>query len=276
MGPLRVCDDDGLHSIGATKIQIALAVLLVRADQIVSVDQLMEEIWGEEPPRRASAGIHVYVSQIRKFLHRPGRADSPLLTRAPGYLLRLGSDEVDFRRFEELVKQGRQDARDHQYEQAAAVFTEALSLWRGPLLADLHCGPLLEGFRTWLEEVRLECLDALIECQLQLGRHRELVSDLYQLVTEYPLRETLHCHLMVALYRCGRRADALQVYQSARKTLNEMLGLEPCQDLQDVQRAILTSDQRLNLHGQRESTHRAHLARLSAVPDGWRQPQIAS
>ena len=263
MGPLCVGDDTGKHSIGARKIQVFLTVLLVRADHIVSVDQLMEEIWGEHPPRRASAGIHVYVSQIRKFLHRPDRAESPLVTMAPGYLLRLGSDELDYRRFGQLVKRGREHAREKRHEPAAADFEAALALWRGPLLADMLCGPILEGFRTWLDEARLECVDMLIESQLLLGRHRELVSDLYQLTAEYPLREALHCHLMLALYRCGRRADALQVYHSARKTLNEMLGLEPCQDLQTLQRAILTSDHWLNLRSHRDHAHQGHAARLA-------------
>ncbi|MBC3989119.1 AfsR/SARP family transcriptional regulator [Streptomyces sp. AC563] len=247
MGPLRVVDGEEKSSIRARKIEVLLTVLLVRSDQVVPVDHLITEIWGEEPPRRVIAGLHVYISQIRKFLNRPDRDESPVLTRPPGYVLRLGPDELDIRHFERLVNDGRHHSRAHRYGQAAHSFESALALWRGPLLDDVCCGPILEGFQTWLYEARLECVEMLMDARLMLGRHRELVSDLYQLATEHPLREALHRQLMLALYRSGRRADALHVYQSARKTLNEELGLEPCRDLQALQQAILTSDDRLEL-----------------------------
>lgn len=253
MGPLRVIDEDGKYSISARKVQLMLTVLLIRADQVVPVDQLMAELWGEDLPRRANAGIHVYVSQVRKFLHRPNRSECPVITRPPGYILRLGSDDLDFRVFQRLVAEARDHVRQGHYEQATVGFESALALWRGPLMDDIYRGPILEGFQAWLEEARLDCIDLLIESQLMLGHHHALVSDLYRLTTEYPLREALHCQLMLALYRCGRRADALQVYQSARRTLNAELGLDPCQDMQDLQRAILTSDKRLDLRVPRDA-----------------------
>ncbi|MFC6881647.1 MULTISPECIES: AfsR/SARP family transcriptional regulator [Actinomadura] len=246
LGPFQVVDEDGKHTIRARKIRVLLTVLLVRADQVVPVDQLITEIWGEAPPRRATAGLHVYISQIRKFLHRPG-AEDPVLTRPPGYLLRLGADELDLRRLELLVNQGRNDFRQGRHDQASAAFEEALDLSADHLPDDLGNGPVLEGFHTWLRETRLECVEMLMESRMMLGRHRELVGDLYQLTTEHPLREVLHRQLMLALYRSGRRADALHAYQSARRTLNEELGLEPCRDLQNLQRSILTSDHRLDL-----------------------------
>lgn len=248
MGPLRVVEGERKLTIRARKIEVLLTVLLVRADQVVPIDQLIAEIWGEYPPRRAIAGLHVYVSQIRKFLRRPNQSESPVLTRPPGYVLRLGADRLDFHCFERLVCEGRDHLRERRYQQATATFESALDLWRDPLLDDVCHGPILEGFQTWLKEARLECIEMLTDSRLMLGRHRELVSDLYQLTTEHPLREALHRQLMLALYRCGRRADALHVYQAARKTLNEELGLEPCRALQDMQRAILTSDDRLELH----------------------------
>lgn len=247
MGPLRVIDETGLHTIRACKIQVLLAVLLVRADQMVPIDQLIREIWGEEPPRRALAGLHVYISQIRKFLHRPGQAESPVVTRPRGYALRLGSHELDVRRFERLVNQGREHFKKGRPEQAAADFETALGLWREPMLEDACRGPILESFHTWLRETRLDCAEMLMEARLTLGRHHEAIIDLHQLITENPLREALHHQLMLALYRSGRRADALDVYQAARRTLNEELGLEPCRALQDLQRSILSSDQRLDL-----------------------------
>jgi SARP family transcriptional regulator, regulator of embCAB operon len=247
MGPLRVVDETGRSSLRARKIEVLLTVLLVRADQIVPVEQLMREIWGEAPPRRATAGLHVYVSHIRKFLHRARHVESPVTTRPPGYALRLGTDELDYRRFERLMNQGRVFARERRHEAAVSRFEEALGLWRGPLLDDVCQGPILEGFQTWLKEARLECAEMLVDTRLALGRHREIVSDLYLLTTEHPLREAFHRQLMLALYRCGRRADALTVYQSARRTLNEELGLEPCRALQNLHQAILTSDDRIEL-----------------------------
>lgn len=253
MGPLRVVNEDGKYSINARKVQLMLTVLLIRADHVVPVDQLIAELWGDDPPRRATAGIHVYVSQIRKFLHRPSRSDSPVITRPPGYILRLGLDDLDFRLFQRLVTDAREHVRRQRYEQATTGFESALALWRGPLIDDMYRGPILEGFQAWLEETRLDCIDMLIGSQLMLGHHHKLVSELYRLTTEYPLRETLHCQLMLALYRCGRRGDALQVYQSARRMLSAELGLDPCQDMQDLQHAILTSAERLDLSVARDA-----------------------
>jgi DNA-binding SARP family transcriptional activator len=247
MGPLRVVDGPGKSSISARKVEILLTVLLVRADQVVPIEQLMAEIWGEDLPRRATAGLHVYVSQIRKFLHRPERSESPLVTRTPGYVLRLGLDELDLRRFEQLVNLGRSYARVQRYDQAARTFETALALWRGDLTDDVYRGPILEGFQTWLNEARMECVEMVIDSRLMLGRHGELVGDLYRLTKEHPLREAFHRQLMLALYRCGRQADALHAYQTARRTIKAELGLEPCPSLQDLQRAILTSNGQLNL-----------------------------
>ncbi|MFJ2264536.1 BTAD domain-containing putative transcriptional regulator [Streptomyces sp. NPDC087844] len=247
MGPLRVIDDQKNSTIKARKIEVLLAVLLVRANQVVTVDQLIREIWGEEPPRRVIAALHVYVSQIRKFLKRPDEAESPVLTRPPGYMLLLGSDGLDFRNFEQLMKEGRGFFRAKDYESATQSFEKALNLYRGPLLGGASQGPILQGLQTWLNESCLECKEMVMYARLALGRHRELISDLYWLSTEHPLREAFYRQLMLALHRSDRRADALRVYQRARRTLNEELGLEPGQALQEMQRAILAADQRLAL-----------------------------
>jgi SARP family transcriptional regulator, regulator of embCAB operon len=247
LGPLRVLDDDSHTSISAHKVEIALAVLLIRADHVVSFDQLVTELWGDSPPRRVAAGVHVYISQLRKFLHRPGRADNPVVTHPRGYLLQLGEDELDFHTFLRLCESGRGLVRDERYEQAADCLEKALGLWRGPILRDLGTGPIIDGFVAWLVESRLECLELLADCQLQQGRHRELVARLYSLVAEYPLRETFYRRLMLALYRSDRQADALDVYQTARRTLRNELGLEPCRALQDLQQAILSSASQLDL-----------------------------
>lgn len=247
MGPLRIVNDHGGFSIRAKKMQVLLAVLLVRANHIVPASQLMEEIWGEDLPRRANAGIHVYVSQIRKFLQRTGRQESPLVTWAPGYVLQLGSDELDILTFEQLVNTARGHLRNQSYEQASACFKSALGLWRGPLLGDMYRGSILQSAQAWLDETRVECIEMLMQARLAMGHHHELVGDLYQLVKDYPLREGMHCQLMLALYRCGRRGDALEAYQAARRVLNNELGLEPGRALQDLQRAILAADGWLDL-----------------------------
>ncbi|MFI0481373.1 BTAD domain-containing putative transcriptional regulator [Actinomadura sp. 9N215] len=247
MGPLQVVDD-GKYVIRARKVEALLTVLLIRADEVVPINRLMTEIWGENPPRRAVAGIHVYISQIRKFLNGLSKGDeSPVQTRPPGYMLRLGSDGLDFRDFERLVNRGRDHARAGRHVRAAADFENALSLWRGPLLDEACVGPIVEGFQAWLKEVRLECVEMMIDSRLTLARHRELIGDLYLLTQEHPLRETFYRQLMLALYRSGRQADALAVYQTARGTLTQELGLEPCPALQDLHQAILTSDRRLDL-----------------------------
>jgi DNA-binding SARP family transcriptional activator len=242
LGPLRVIDGTSTKTIKAQKVEILLAALLIRADQVVGADQLIREIWGEEPPRSATAGLYVYISQIRKLFRRTGTETSPVLTRPPGYMLALGSDGLDLHDFTRLLKSGRAHLRNGCYEPAVRSFEDALALCRGPFLADVARGPILQGFRTWLSEAQLECVESLMDARMALGRHRELVSDLYLLSTEHPMREAFHRQLMLALHRSGASGDALLVYQRARRTLRNELGVEPGAALKDVQRAILMED----------------------------------
>jgi DNA-binding SARP family transcriptional activator len=240
---LRLINGDGSSFISAPKMEVLLVVLLIRADELVTVMQLVDEIWGNAPPRRAHASLHVYVSRLRKFLEHPGRTDSPILTRPSGYLLRMSAeDQLDVDNFVELVAVGREDARAGKHESAAACFEQALALWRGPVLAGLPRGPIVDRFLGWLAEVRLECLELLMEAHLHQGRHREVVARLHSLVAEYPLCEAFYRQLMLALYRSERQAEALSVYDSARRTLTRELGLEPGRPLRNLHRAILTAD----------------------------------
>jgi DNA-binding SARP family transcriptional activator len=247
LGPLRVVDEYGSSSISAPKIELLLAALLIRVDQLVPADHLVSEIWDQHPPRRVTAGLHVYVSQLRKFLGRPMRPNSPIVTRPPGYQLELGPDELDAHTFLRLAKAGRQLHREGNFEAAADHFERALALWRGLILGDLQGGQIVNGFVTRLNEERLEIVELMLDARLALGRHRELTGQLYALTRDHPLRESFYRQLMVALYRSERQADALKVYQDARRTLKQELGLEPCRALQELHRAILTGDRNLDL-----------------------------
>lgn len=247
LGPLRVSDGGQFSVISAPKIEMLLGALLVRSGQIVTSDQLIMELWGERAPRRSTAGLHVYVSQLRKFLDRPGRTESPISTRPAGYLLQLGDDEFDFHVFLRLMKRGRRQMQHECYADAAAAFEEALGLWHGSALGEPRYGPIVKGFLTGLAETRLECTELLIDAQLELGRHRELVGRLWSLVAEHPLREAFYRQLMLALYRSQSQADSLQVYQLARQTLKTELGVEPCRMLRSLQQAILQADEHLEL-----------------------------
>lgn len=246
LGRLQVSDGERNATIGAQKVETLFAVLLSRPGQIVASTQLMDEIWGEQIPRRAAAGIHVYISQIRKFLTWFRNSEAPIATSSPGYVFHPRDDELDYQIFEHFTCLGSAHASGQRHRQAIFCFEKALDLWRGPALSGIALGPILSGFSVWLAESRMECIEALIDSNLKLGRHREMIGRLYSLTTENPLREAFYRQLMLALYRSERQADALKVYQSARRTLRDELGLEPGRALQSLQRAILSADCQLN------------------------------
>ncbi|MFF2660048.1 BTAD domain-containing putative transcriptional regulator [Kitasatospora sp. NPDC058032] len=242
LGPLRVVDGDHVLAIGAPKRELVLGLLLVRSNQVVPADDLITEVWGDDPPRRARAALHVSISHLRKFLARPDRAGNPIVTQAGGYLLDLSRDELDAHEFVRLAELGRNHIKQRRFEEAAALMESALGLWRGPTRGDLPSGSAISRYVTWLMELRLGCSEMLADAQLELGFHRELVPSLYSLTAEHPLREVFYRQLMLALYRSDRKADALMVYQTARRTLNAELGLEPCRSVQDLQQTILMAD----------------------------------
>ncbi|MFF3625584.1 BTAD domain-containing putative transcriptional regulator [Streptomyces sp. NPDC002467] len=231
----------------AAKIRVVLAALLVRANEIVSVDSLIDELWGEEPPRTATTTLQVYVSQLRKLLDEAdaeyGR--DALVTRAPGYELRLDPAQLDLTVFQELHERGRERMERLEYEAAARLQRQALALWRGPLLSDTPHGPLLDSTAVRLTEVRTAALEQRIRADLYLGRHQALIGELQSVVAEFPLREEFFAHLMVALYRSGRQADALQVFSRLRRGLVEELGIDPGLQLQALHRRILAGDPEL-------------------------------
>ncbi|HEV7162247.1 MAG TPA: BTAD domain-containing putative transcriptional regulator, partial [Solirubrobacteraceae bacterium] len=216
-----------------------LALLLLSANEVVSADRLIDELWGEEAPVSGRTALQVRVSQLRKAL---GHAGGRIATRTPGYLLRVDRDELDLYRFERLVS----DAEKAEPAEAAAKLREALGLWRGAPLVDLAYESFAQPAIRRLEEMRLAAYEKRIEADLELGREADLVGELETLVDEHPSRERLHAQLMLALYRCGRQADALAAYQSARRVLVEQLAIEPGAPLRQLEQAILRQETSLD------------------------------
>ena len=250
LGPLEVCSKGRELSFGGAKQRAVLAILLLHRNEVVSTDRLIDELWGDRPPATAAKTVQVYVSQLRKALRgRSGRdeADSVLVTRAPGYVLRVEPGELDTDRFEQLVEEGRRAIAAGHPQLAARTLLEGLALWRGPALADFATESFAQAEIVRLEEGRVSALEERIDADLTLGRHTELIGELESLVAEYPLRERLRGQLMLALYRSGRQVEALAVYRDARRLLVEELGLEPSQTLQGLQKAILVQDPSLAL-----------------------------
>jgi DNA-binding SARP family transcriptional activator len=237
LGPLEVVDADRRLPLGGPKQRSLLAVLLLHANEVVSADSLIDRLWGGEPPPTASKVLQVQVWRLRKALGRDA-----LITRPPGYMLQVGPEEVDLARFERLVGEAQSGAPDA----AAAKLREALGLWRGVPLADLAHEDFVTAEVARLEELRVVALEQRVEADLALGRHGELVPELEALVAEHPYRESLHGQLMLALYRSGRQADALERFQALRGLLDEELGLEPGEQLKQLQKAILAHDPSLD------------------------------
>ena len=240
LGPLEVADGDAVVPLAGVKQRALLALLLLSANQVVSSDRLIDELWPGQPPESARAALQVRVSQLRKALGDGGAA---IITRPPGYLVRVGRDELDLQRFERLVG----EADEAEPAGAATKLREALALWQGPPLADLAYEAFAQHAIRRLEELHVAAFEKRIDADLALGRHADLIAELESLVGEHPLRERLRIQLMLGLYRCGRQADALAVYQSTRRVLVEELGIEPSPPLRELEQAILRQDRSLDL-----------------------------
>ncbi|QNP67861.1 AfsR/SARP family transcriptional regulator [Streptomyces genisteinicus] len=233
----------------APKPRQVLAMLAFRADQIVSVSALTEELWGSRPPRSARATLQTYVLQLRELIgtalaqdpaDAPARSAKDVLVTMPGgYLLNTSGGRSDVREFELLAGTGYRAMDAGDFPAAARQLRDALSLWSGAALADVQTGALLSMEVRRLEETRLCALDQRIDADLRLGRHRELLGELSVLVSRYPTHETLHGQFMLALHRSGRRTEALETYQRLRRALVRELGLEPSAALRRLQRSVL-------------------------------------
>jgi DNA-binding SARP family transcriptional activator/streptogramin lyase len=236
LGPLELEGEHGVVSVGSGKQRALLAILLLHANERLSRERLIDELWDEEPPASAAHSLEVYVSRLRKTLHEAG-GDGALATRGNGYLLQVGEEDSDAGRFRRLLDA----ARSADPAREAALLRDALALWRGPALADVELTGSARAAAENLNEQRLVALEERIEADLALGRHRQVVGELQALVAEHPLRERLRSQHMRALYGAGRQAEALDSYRDAQRELAE-LGLEPSPDLKTLQRQILNHD----------------------------------
>src|SRR5262245_10190307 len=248
LGPLEVVDGDRPLTLGGGRQRALLALLLTRPNEVVSTDHMVDALWGAQPPKRAMNTIQYYVSTLRKTLG-PDR----IVTRPPGYLIRVAPDELDLERFERLVAEG-----------TAESLVEALALWRGPALADLAYESFAQEETARLEELRLAAQERRIDADLERGRSAELVGELEQLTAQHPLRERLRGQFMLALYRSGRQAEALAVYQAARSALVGELGIEPAPALQELERAMLRQDPSLDLAAELPTPERSILVAVRA------------
>jgi DNA-binding SARP family transcriptional activator len=237
LGPLEVLVGGVPARLGGPRQRALLAVLLVHANEVVPVARLVDEVWGEEPPVTAENVLQTYISQLRKVLGRDAIA-----TRGRGYVAVVAEGRLDLRVFERRASAGARALADRRLDVAAMEFRSALELWRGPALADLADEPCARTVAARLDELRLVALERAIDADLACGRDAELIAELEALTAQHPLHERFRAQQMVALYRCGRQADALEAFQHARRTLVTELGIEPGAALRDVQRRILEQD----------------------------------
>jgi DNA-binding SARP family transcriptional activator len=230
LGPLEVLSDGQVVDLGGAKQRALLGVLLLDANSVVSRDRLIDALWEGEPPDSATKALQVYVSGLRKLLGK-----ERLETKPAGYALAVAPDELDLERFRVLRAEGRP--------------ADALRLWRGGPLSDFAQARFAQAEIARLQDLRLACLEERIDQDLKAGRHAELTGELEALVAEYPLRERLRGQLMIALYRSGRQAEALDAYQAARRALVDELGIEPGRELRELHQLILNQDATLDSAG---------------------------
>jgi YVTN family beta-propeller protein len=270
LGHLEVVEEGQPLALTVGKQRSLLAILLLHANEVVSRDRLIDELWGAQAPASAAKSIQIYISQLRKAL---GEGAARLLTRPNGYEFLIVPNELDLHRFDDLVE----EARRAPSEQAAVKFRAALALWRGPPLADFRYESFAQAEIARLEELRLTVVEERITADLALGPQPDLVGELEALVAAHPLRERLRGLLMIALYRSGRQAEALQVYRKTRDALVEELGLEPSRELQELEQAILRQDPSLGASPLAEAARDAvaESARPSTVVEGVSRHPVA-
>lgn len=242
LGPIEVLDDERALALGPSQQRAVLAILLLHVNEVVSRDRLIEDLWGERAPPTAATALHGHVSRLRKVLEPNGAERRVLITRAPGYLLELDPDQVDAQRFESFARRGKRQLGRGETEAAAGTLARALALWRGPPLAEFGSVPFALAESLRLQELWISTFEDRIDADLALGRDDDLVAELEPLVVEHPFRERLCGQLMLALYRCGRQAEALEVYRRTRRRLVDELGIEPGPALRALEQSILRQE----------------------------------
>jgi DNA-binding SARP family transcriptional activator/predicted ATPase len=250
LGPVEAIEGDRPLALGGARQRALLAMLLLHANEVVSSDRLIDELWAQDGREEAGKSLQMAVSRLRKALDAgpsAGTEGGVILTRRPGYELRVDPQRLDVTRFEVLVDEGRRALAAADAQAARRHLDAALGLWRGPPLADLAYESFAQAEIARLEELRLGALEQRVQADLALGRHDQVVGELEALVSEHPFRERLRGQLMLALYRSDRQADALQAYQDARRTLVDELGIEPGEWLRELERGILAQDPGLQL-----------------------------
>ena len=249
LGPLEASDQGVQVALGGSKQRALLALLLLRANETMSTDRLIDELWGGTPPATAAKTVQVHVHRLRRALAGPGggAASDVLVTREHGYELRVDSDQVDARRFERLLDAARAASASGDPQAALAAAEQGLALWRGRPLGELADEPFARHEIDRLGDLRVAAVEQLIAAKLALARHAEVVGELEALIDEHPYREGLRAQLMLALYRCDRQAEALQAYQEARSVLVGELGIEPGERLRALESSILAQDPALTL-----------------------------
>ncbi|MEV0092392.1 AfsR/SARP family transcriptional regulator [Streptomyces sp. NPDC050738] len=256
LGPFRAVQSGVPVHLTAVKPRKVFALLAVQADRVVSVESLVEEVWGERPPRSVQTTLQTYILQIRHLIADalraadsglPLGAKSVLVTEPGGYRLDTFGGVNDVLEYDALASAGHRALEAGDWPGASDYLGRALSMWRGNALSDVQCGMLLEVEATRLDESRMSVLHGRIEADLRLGRHHELLGELHGLATRHPLHEGMHEQLMLALYRAGRRSDALTAYRRLRSALNQSLGLDPSPVIERLHRAVLDSSPHLDL-----------------------------
>ncbi|MGQ0776987.1 MAG: AfsR/SARP family transcriptional regulator [Pseudonocardiales bacterium] len=243
LGPLEIHAEGQMIDVSTHKQRLVLGVLLCHIGHPVTVDALVDALWEQQAPPSARDNVRSYIHFLRRRLGEQRRIER----RPSGYALLAGDSELDSARFESLAGSGRAALTGGDTQRAKDLLADALTLWRGPAFADLRDARVIEQEAARLEWLRQVAVEGHTEARLALGRHAELIPELFALVAQHPLREWIRAQLMVALYRSGRQAEALEVYRAGRAILLDDLGLEPGDELRRLEQAILNHDECLNL-----------------------------
>jgi DNA-binding SARP family transcriptional activator len=267
LGPVEARHGDRCLALGGPRPRALLATLLLNANQVVPISQLVEMLWGDRPPGEGKGTVQGYVCRLRRVFSSAmhGGDQHRVITRAPGYLLAADPQELDLLRFEQLVARARRAATTQRYQTAVDLLDEALALWRGPAMADVTADTGLAAAAHRLEENRLAATEQKVAAELMLGRHELVIGPLRDLMNAWPTREGFVEQLMTALCRCDRRAEALDVYRRARQQLVAQLGVEPGPSLRQLERRILSADPSLHCPGDGGRDARIDLSVLPRV-----------